>query len=68
MTTTQKLGGYQEAHNTVSEYQYIHAKLARAYRDSGRIEDALKQQGEARYWFQARLALMGMEDEIPGKN
>jgi hypothetical protein len=57
-----------EAFTTASEMQAMYAKLARAYRDAGRINDAVEQQGHARFWMQARLALMGMEAEIPGVN
>ncbi len=57
-----------EAFNTASEMQAMYAKLARAYRDAGRVNDAIEQQGHARFWMHARFALMGVETEIPGTN
>ncbi len=57
-----------KAFEIADESRHLHAKLARTYRDLGRIADAIEQQNAARFWFQNRLALMGLEDEIPGIN
>jgi hypothetical protein len=57
-----------EAFETASEMQAMYAKMARAYRDAGRAKEATEQQGHARFWMQARFALLGLETEIPGTN
>jgi hypothetical protein len=54
-------------HETIDECRAMYSKMARAMVDAGKLEEAAKYQDEARFWFWARLAALGMESELSAK-